>query len=393
MVGGPMMIRSRDQHLFDPGPKRILALDGGGVRGILTLQYLKRMESLLRARSGNDPNFRLSHYFDLIGGTSTGSIIATGLALGWSVEKLETLYHELAEQIFQKSIWRQGILQAKFPRTPLMKALTAQFEDRTLGSEDVQTGLMIMTKRLDTGSPWPLMNNPKGRYFDPVVKKGQTVPNKDFLLREVVRASTAAPHYFNPERLKISSEADGSFVEGVFVDGGVSPHNNPALQLLLTATTEGFGLKWLTGVDQLLLVSVGTGAQEIRMPAKDIMDMSSAKVALQALASLMNDCDAMNQTMLQWMSRSPTAWTIDREIGDLQNDVLGGKELFSYLRYNVVLDRDWLKDNLKVDLKASEVKGLQEMDKPKNMSRLALLGGIAAQSQIHPTHFPAQFDM
>jgi hypothetical protein len=67
--------------------------------------------------------------------------------------------------------------------------------------------------------------------------------------------------------------------------------------------------------------------------------------------------------------------------------------LFSYLRYNVVLDRDWLKDNLKVDLKASEVRGLQEMEKPKNMSRLAMLGGLAAQTQIESTHFPAQFDV
>ncbi|MEJ2231949.1 MAG: patatin-like phospholipase family protein [Nitrospirales bacterium] len=388
-----MQLRTRDQHLFGPGPKRILALDGGGVRGILTLQYLKRLEALLRERSGHDPAFRLSQYFDLIGGTSTGSIIATGLALGWSVEKLETLYNELAEQVFQKSIWRHGILQAKFPRTPLMKALTAQFEDRTLGSEDLQTGLMIMTKRLDTGSPWPLMNNPKGRYFNPVAKKGQAVPNKDFLLREVVRASTAAPHYFNPERLKITSDADGTFIEGAFVDGGVSPHNNPALQMLLMATAEGFGLKWPTGADKLLLVSVGTGAQEVQMPAKDIMDMSSAKVALQALASLMNDCDAMNQTILQWMSRSPTTWKIDREVGDLHNDVLGGKEIMYYLRYNVVLDREWLQAHLKVDLKAREVKGLQEMDKPKNMSKLALLGATASQIQIRPDHFPAQFDI
>jgi len=383
-----MVNRTRDQHLFDAGPKRILALDGGGVRGILTLQYLKRMEELLRKRVGDDPDFRLSHYFDLIGGTSTGSIIATGLALGWTVEKLESLYNELSEQVFQKSIWRQGILQAKFPRTPLMKALVAQFGDRTLGSDDLQTGLMIMTKRLDSGSPWPLMNNPKGRYFDPVAKKGMAMPNKDFLLREIVRASTAAPHYFNPERLRIGTNA-----EGAFVDGGVSPHNNPALQLLLMATTEGFGLKWPTGADELLLVSVGTGAQETRMSTQDIMNMSSAKVSLQALTSLMNDCDAMNQTILQWMSRSPTAWKIDREIGDLQGDVLGGKELFSYLRYNVVLDREWLQANVKVQLKTSEVKGLQDMDKPKNMSKLALLGATASHIQMKPEHFPARFDV
>ena len=383
-----MLSRTRDQHLFDPGPKRILALDGGGVRGILTLQYLKRMEELLRKRTGDDPNFRLSQYFDLIGGTSTGSIIATGLALGWTVKKLEMLYHELSEQVFRKSIWRRGILQAKFPRTPLMKALGAQFGDQTLGSQDLQTGLMIMTKRLDSGSPWPFLNNPKARFFDSVSAKRAATPNQEFLLREIVRASTAAPHYFNPERLQVGKGSDGAFV-----DGGVSPHNNPALQLLLMATTEGFGLQWPTGADQLLLVSIGTGAQDIRMSAKEVMKMSSAKVSLQALMSLMNDCDAMNQTILQWMSRSPTAWKIDRDLGDLGGDVLGGRELFSYLRYNVVLDRDWLKQNLAVDLKSSEVKGLQELDKPKNLSKLALLGTAASHIQVQPDHFPAQFNL
>ncbi len=68
-----MKSKSRDEHLFDPGPKRVLALDGGGLRGVLTLSYLDKLENLLRARHGGDPDFRLSDYFDLIGGTSTGS--------------------------------------------------------------------------------------------------------------------------------------------------------------------------------------------------------------------------------------------------------------------------------------------------------------------------------
>ena len=75
-----------EQHLFSPGPKRILALDGGGVRGILTLAILERMEALLRERSSTPNSFRLCDYFDLIGGTSTGSIIASGLALGLSAQ-------------------------------------------------------------------------------------------------------------------------------------------------------------------------------------------------------------------------------------------------------------------------------------------------------------------
>jgi hypothetical protein len=72
---------------------------------------------------------------------------------------------------------------------------------------------------------------------------------------------------------------------------------------------------------------------------------------------------------------------------------VGGNELLFYLRYNVVLDREWLQTHLKVDLKMSEVKGLQEMDKPKNMSKLALLGATASQIQIRPDHFPSQFDV
>ncbi len=67
-------MRSRDEHLFGPGPKRSLSLDGGGVRGLITLGMLKRVETLLRERMPADKQaaFRLRDYFDLIGGTSTG---------------------------------------------------------------------------------------------------------------------------------------------------------------------------------------------------------------------------------------------------------------------------------------------------------------------------------
>ena len=76
-------------RLSAPGPKRILALDGGGVRGMITLAILERLEALLAEATGRtDGSFRLAHYFDLIGGTSTGSIIATGLAMGHSASEL-----------------------------------------------------------------------------------------------------------------------------------------------------------------------------------------------------------------------------------------------------------------------------------------------------------------
>lgn len=85
--------RTRDDHFRNDGrPKRILSLDGGGLRGILTLGILERIEALLRERHGGDPDFRLCHYFDLMAGTSTGSIIAAALAQGWSVTRLRDQY-------------------------------------------------------------------------------------------------------------------------------------------------------------------------------------------------------------------------------------------------------------------------------------------------------------
>src|SRR5271156_5569539 len=91
---------SKQDHL-DPakGPKRILALDGGGIRGILTLQFLKPVEALVKQRLGQDA--LLCDYFDLIGGTSTGSIIAAGLACGMTVAALEQLYKKIGASIFE----------------------------------------------------------------------------------------------------------------------------------------------------------------------------------------------------------------------------------------------------------------------------------------------------
>src|SRR5512145_112482 len=137
-----------------PGPKRILALDGGGVRGLLTVGMLAELEAHLRQRY-NKPDMRLSEYFDLIGGTSTGSIIATGLALGMSVSEIWALYKTVIPKVF-KRFWFQGagIFAPMFVSGPLTKALKGEFGGRTLESEDLQCGLAVHCKRIDTGSAW-----------------------------------------------------------------------------------------------------------------------------------------------------------------------------------------------------------------------------------------------
>jgi patatin-like phospholipase/acyl hydrolase len=82
-------VRTGEEHfLKDGNPKRILALDGGGLRGIVTLSFLAELESMLKERHGGTAAFRLSHYFDLIAGTSTGAIIAAALAQGMTVAEI-----------------------------------------------------------------------------------------------------------------------------------------------------------------------------------------------------------------------------------------------------------------------------------------------------------------
>lgn len=368
------------QHLAPGGPKRILALDGGGIRGRLTLGILAGIERVLGGP--------LCDHFDLIGGTSTGSIIATGLALGWPVSRLIDLYDQLGASVFKSDFWKLGLWSAKFPTAPLEEALSSAFGNRTLGSADLKTGLCIVTKRLDTNSVWPLSNNPRGQYFGDPPPGRAYVPNKDLLLRQLVRASTAAPHYFDPEAITVNKGANGNHVEGAFVDGGVSPHNNPSLQLLLLATLKGRGFEWPLGADRLQVVSVGTGTWGVKYDAADLVGKPAIENARLSLLSAMDDATELNELLLQWLSDSPVARVIDREVGTLAGDILGGLDPWvSYLRYNATLEPGWLMEHLpgtEVDKKALEK--LRAMDQPASLEVLAKLGDAAAEL-VSKEHF------
>ncbi len=387
--------RSFSQHL-DPAvtPKRILALDGGGIRGILTLGMLREIESMLRARFGGDPAFRLSDYFDLIGGTSTGAIIAAGLSLGMTVDEIHGHYMSLGNAVFKRSLFRKGVFRQKYDAADVSRALKSVFGDRLMNSHDFRTGLMVMSKRLDTGSPWPLTNNPGARYFG-LRPNSTTIPNGEFPLWRVVRASTAAPSYFSPEMIEISKADPGRELKGVrgeFIDGGLSPSNNPALQLVLTATLAGYKFGWDTGADKLFVVSLGTGRRLAGAGLTTGLQATSAAHAITALATLMDDCSDLVETVMQWLSSSPTARTIDREILDAAPP-LTGKPTLGYVRYNVFFDQEWCTKTLGLDRSDESLMALAAMDKPENMPDLDALGQTAGRKLIAPAHFPAQFDL
>lgn len=393
------------QHLAPGTPKRILALDGGGIRGALTLGYLQRMEDILRERHGNDPAFRLSDYFDLIGGTSTGSIIASCLALGMKVEDITKMYFELGDKIFAKKYkwWNvftfKDFIKASYDHAPLEKELEKVFGNITLESPKIRTGLCIVAKRADTNSVWPLINHPGGKYF-----KSEHGTNKDILLWKAVRASAAAPTYFIPQLIDVG----GGLSTAAFVDGGVSMANNPALQLLMVATLKGFPFHWKMGADNLLLVSVGTGMSKWEKIPQNVSENNLLNWAKQIPDMLMQDASWHNQTILQWLSHCDTRWSIDGEIGDLTDDLITGdtdkKGLLTYLRYNLWLDMPTLQMLMKKNYTKEELDDLIEMSHAASRFELYKIGKNAAEdgavidnkvvaTRISTAHFPATFDL
>ncbi len=378
---------SREQHFLSNGPKRILALDGGGVRGLISLAFLERIEAILQDRSGRN-EYCLADYFDLVGGTSTGSLIAAAVSLGYSARRLIELYLSLAHRGFRKRAWLDGFWSPKFDADALTGVIREHFGSITLGSNDIRCGLGIVAKRLDTGSVWLFHNHPRGAYFAPENPRSDLLKNSELLVADLLRASTAAPTFFAPELIEV---APG--VEGLFVDGGVSPHNNPSLLLLMLATIKGYGFRWPVGADRLMLVSVGTGATAPKPKPEWAKGRPAVMLAIAALRSMMQDSDYLGQTLLQWMSDSPTPWIMSGEVGNLADDVIGGQPLLHYLRYDAPLAEDWLSTNLGLSLGPAAIKSIRAMDRAENGELLLDIGRRAAEQQVSADHFPARFDL
>ncbi|MGO7952054.1 patatin-like phospholipase family protein, partial [Rhizobium ruizarguesonis] len=137
------------ERITRPGPKRLLAIDGGGIRGVLALEILQRMEELLRS-DGRDQGFRLAHYFDYIAGTSTGGIIAAGLSMGMSVKEILDFYEECGAQMFVRAHILER-LRYKFESEPLALKLKELFgKDTGFGSDRLQTLLLLVMRNATT---------------------------------------------------------------------------------------------------------------------------------------------------------------------------------------------------------------------------------------------------
>lgn len=234
-------------------PVFILSIDGGGVRGIIPCKLLMELEKRLHDKGCRQP---LHNYFRLIAGTSTGGIIAAGLTAphpnnptvpALDAHGLYNLYKDEGAKMFSRSIYRRireavldpkSIVQEKYDATELEGEL-----QRHLGTariSDALTSVMLTAYDIEKRNTVFMGNIPQ--------KDGST-PD-DYYLWQAARATSAAPTYFEPARVRNLTR---NRVE-TLIDGGVFA-NDPGICAFVEAHKLGATEK------QITLVSLGTGYQ------------------------------------------------------------------------------------------------------------------------------------
>jgi hypothetical protein len=313
--------------------KRILSLDGGGLRGVFSIEILLRIETLLREHFKN-PKLVLADHFEFFAGTSTGAIIATGLSWGLPVDDILDFYVQHGKTMFQHVPWYKPIkrfLVSRYEAKPLSEMLRRTFsedgngeEPALLGSKHLKTLLLVVLRNHTTGSAWPVTNNPLAMYNDANLADC----NLNIPLWKLVRASTAAPTYFDPEEITLGGKRH------VFVDGAITPYNNPALIAALTAILPCYHLAWETGPEKLRVISLGTIRFSLAEENVKINRMWLGYNAPRIPAALMQGMALEQDYLCRCMGKCIHGEELDSEIGNLQGGALPGNNWFSYVRYN-----------------------------------------------------------
>lgn len=192
---------------------KILSIDGGGIKGLYSSTILEHFEEKF--------NVRISDYFDMLCGTSTGGLIALGLSLKIPANEISNIYIQDGQKIFPKTgkkagFIKQALLKGKFKEKPLKESLQKMFENKKLGESN--NLLCIPTYSITDARPW-------------VFKFDHTILGRDnkALYTDVALATSAAPTFFP------MSEID-YYDHKQFIDGGVWA-NNPTLVGLIEALT------------------------------------------------------------------------------------------------------------------------------------------------------------
>jgi patatin-like phospholipase/acyl hydrolase len=235
---------------------RILSIDGGGIRGLIPAVILAEIEE----RTGR----RIAELFDFIAGTSTGGIIALMLARpSWngrylSARDVVSLYQDHGHQIFSRTLWHalvslDGLVDEKYPADGLEEQLGGRLGDMRLSHATVD--VLVTAYDIERRSPF---------FFKS--RSARQSPRRDFLMRDVARATTAAPTYFEPAQITDVGGQD----RYALVDGGVFA-NNPGMCALAEVRS------LYPEARDVMLVSLGTGEATRPILYKDARDWGAVK--------------------------------------------------------------------------------------------------------------------
>lgn len=214
---------------------RILALDGGGLRGTFTAAVLAKWDDMLKAGGGSD----LISHFDLVAGTSTGAILAIGLAMGLQPREILEFYEKKGSKIFPKDRKLRHWLKSKHDSATLRELLTEVYGNKTLAA-DSRCRLVIPTVRAKQGQAEAIVTPHSP---DRTAYRGISAV-------DAALASSAAPTYFDEVTF------DGPVALETFLDGGVWA-NNPILPALAEA------VRYLKiPLERIDVLSIGTLSSE-----------------------------------------------------------------------------------------------------------------------------------
>ena len=243
---------------------KILSIDGGGIRGILPGIILTRLEEKLQELS-KDESVRIADFFDLLAGTSTGGILSLAYLVPddknrplLTAREAVNLYLERGDKIFDVNLWQKlnsgfGVTDEKYSAKELEKALQDTFQDKMLS--DLLRPCIISSYDVRNAKP----------HFFKQHKSHNQVYN--YKIKDVARATSAAPTYFETARIK--NEIGTPYA---LVDGGLFA-NNPAMVSYSEARTMKFTDKidYPTAKD-MLIISIGTGSQSQSYSYKKVKD-------------------------------------------------------------------------------------------------------------------------
>jgi uncharacterized protein len=208
----------------------VLTITGGGIRGYITLQMLVDLESKLKRP--------LYSYFDYIGGTSTGAIIAAMLSVGHTAKEVVEYYEKLGPAVFKSRFWRPGVFGLpKYSDRELNKNLRQVFGKMKMS--EALTNLVIPSYNISDRSKY--------------IFKSYSKQGTEDTIFDAVRSSASAPSYFRPHT--ISGD--------MYIDGGLVI-NNPS-QLVFTEAL--YAIRRNKGT-KINVFSFGTGRKdtEIKLP-------------------------------------------------------------------------------------------------------------------------------